>query len=223
MGRPLNKRYFKTGPGNQLKVRAKIGANAEGDGFIVTQKSSRRYKVTVGGNTAVCNLVDKADGTLLANEVSIAVLTDANVVKHVSKLTSRVAVVDGAKVKWNFDTSLNDGAVMPADADAAAVAPVVITISVDPLSASVTAPAAASFSVTAGIATGYTLKYRWQISADAGATWTNLSSTGVYTGATGAALAISNSTGLNTMQYRCAVSATGVTTVNSAAATLTVV
>jgi len=220
MGRPLGKKYFKTGPGNQLKVRAKIGANAEGDGFIVSQKSSRRYKVTVGGNTAVCNLVDKANGTLLANEVSIAVLTDANVVKHVTKLTSRQAVVDGAKVKWNFDTNLADGAVMAADADAAAVAPVVITISVDPINASVTAPAPASFSVTAGIAAGYTLKYRWQL--DSGAGFANITNGGVYAGATSATLAINNSTGLTGMLYRCVVSATGVTSVNSAAATLTV-
>ena len=58
MGRPLNKRYFGSGAGNQIKVRAKIGANAEGDGRIVSQRGTRKFKVTVllkGNKTVVAN------------------------------------------------------------------------------------------------------------------------------------------------------------------------
>ena len=54
-----------------------------------------------------------------------------------------------------------------------------------------------------------------------GGTFT-ISNGGVYSDATTATLAISNSTGLDGNQYRCVVSATGAADVTSSAATLTV-
>lgn len=88
-----------------------------------------------------------------------------------------------------------------------------------PANLTVTAPAAATFTV---VAFGLTaLSYQWQLSTDGGATWGDLTNTGVYTNVTTATLNISNSTGLNTNQYRCTVHDTA-GTIHSNAAILTV-
>ncbi|NBW11321.1 MAG: hypothetical protein EBR82_25145, partial [Caulobacteraceae bacterium] len=64
---------------------------------------------------------------------------------------------------------------------------------------------------------GGTVSYQWQLSTDAGATWTNIS------GATSSTLALTNLTSAdNGKRYRVAASATGATTAYSQAAILTV-
>jgi len=74
-----------------------------------------------------------------------------------------------------------------------------------------------SFLTTATVASGATLSYQWQISTDAGSTWTNIN------GATSTTLSLSGLTsGDNGKRYRCAVSATGATTVFTQSAILTV-
>jgi len=116
MGRPINKRFFGTGAGNQIKVRAKIGANAEGDGFIVSQRGTRIFRVTVGANTGICRLVDKA-GSLAAGEMTVVVKLDDGTLGRATKLFNRTAIVNGAKVRWNFSDSSADGAVQVADVE----------------------------------------------------------------------------------------------------------
>jgi hypothetical protein len=78
-----------------------------------------------------------------------------------------------------------------------------------------------SFSVTAA---GTTPAYQWQVSTNGGTTFTNVSNSALYTGATTATLSLSGITfALNNNQYRCVV--TGVApcgVVNSAAATLSI-
>jgi len=122
MGRPVNKRYFGSGAGNQIKVRAKIGSNAEGDGFIISQRSTNRFKVTVGANTGICRLVNKDTGSLAANEMIVNFLSDDGVLVQATKLYNRTVIVEGGtpnatKVKWNFTTSNTDGAVQVADVE----------------------------------------------------------------------------------------------------------
>jgi hypothetical protein len=73
----------------------------------------------------------------------------------------------------------------------------------------------ATFTVSAYLASG-TLSYQWQVSADAGSTWSNVS------GATNATLSLSATAADNGKRYRCVVSATGVASVTSNSATLTV-
>jgi hypothetical protein len=76
--------------------------------------------------------------------------------------------------------------------------------------------AVASLSVSAYLASG-TLTFQWQLSTDAGTTWANVS------GATSATLSLSGlTTADNGKRYRCVVSATGVTSVTTNSATLTV-
>lgn len=101
-----------------------------------------------------------------------------------------------------------------------------ILIGTQPSSASVTAPAATSFTVAATTTpTGGSLSYQWQV--DTGGGFGNVSNGatgggGNYTGATTATLAIDDSTGLDGYIYRVQISATGADTVTSSSATLTV-
>lgn len=159
MGRPVNKRYFGSGSGNQIKVRAKIGSNAEGDGFIVSQRSSNKFKVTVGANTGVCTLVNKDTGTLGANEMIINVYTDAGTWRQATKLYNRVAIVEGTtKVKWTFATSNSDNAVEVPDVEEEAYTKVITLSTVSNVTTS--SGSSASFSVTASGVTDPA--YQWQ-------------------------------------------------------------
>lgn len=108
-------------------------------------------------------------------------------------------------------------------ADDAIAADFAITIDSQPAAASVTAPAAAQFvvAVTSRPAGG-TLSFQWQESTDGGSNFSNLADGGVYSNTTTNTLDISNSTGLDTYQYRVVVSITGGADVTSDAATLTV-
>lgn len=99
----------------------------------------------------------------------------------------------------------------------------VITIGTQPSNATVTAPAAASFTVAATTNDGGTLSYQWQISTDGGSTYSNVTNAGVYSGATTPTLAISDSSGLDGRRYRVVVSSTGgAPSVTSTARLLTV-
>lgn len=222
MGRPVNKRYFGSGSGDQIKVRAKIGSNSEGDGFIVKQRGTNRFTVTVGSDTGVCTLVNKNTGSLSADEMIVNVATDAGVWRQATKLYNRVAIVEGnEKIAWNFATSNSDGAVQVADVEGSNL--LTITISSQPASvtANVTANAnvTATFSVTAsGVGD---LAYQWQKQESGAGAWASVN------GATSSSLTLSGLAIVddNTDQYRVVVSSTSgaANSVTSNAAVLTVV
>ena len=222
MGRPVNKRYFGSGSGDQIKVRAKIGSNSEGNGFIVRQRGTNRFTVTVGSNTGVCTLVNKNTGSLAADEMIVNVATDAGVWRQATKLYNRVAIVEGnEKIAWNFATSNSDGAVQVADVEGSNL--LTITISSQPagVTANVTANAnvTATFSVTAsGVGD---LAYQWQKQESGAGAWASVN------GATSSSLTLSGLAIVddNTDQYRVVVSSTSgaANSVTSNAAVLTVV
>ena len=175
MGRPVNKRYFGSGSGNQIKVRAKVGSNSEGDGFIVAQKGSNRFKVTVGANTGICTLVNKNTGTLAADEMIINVATDAGTWQQVTRLYNRVAQVEGGtKIAWNFGTSTSDGAVQIADVEGSNA----LTITIDTQPADVTANVTANANVTVTfsvVASGVgDLAYQWQKQESGAGSWASI-------------------------------------------------
>ena len=97
-----------------------------------------------------------------------------------------------------------------------------IVIDSQPAAASVIAPAAAQFVVAASTTpAGGTLTFQWQ--EDQGSGFVNLADAGVYSGSTTSTLDISDSTGLDTYQYRVVISNTGASAdVTSDAALLTV-
>lgn len=100
-------------------------------------------------------------------------------------------------------------------------ADVEMSITTQPSASSVTAPAAASFTI---VAAGTSPTYQWQIRTGGVGAYANLTAAGVYAGGvTAATLNITNSTGLNGNQYRCVVSNAGATVkVTSNGARLTV-
>ena len=217
MGRPVNKRYFGVAGSANIKVRAKIGANAEGDGYIVSQRGTRKFRVTVGANTGICTLVNKSTGALGANEMIINVVTDAGQTVQVTKLYNRTAIVEGTtRVKWNFSASTTDGAVQVTDAKA------VITIGTQPIDTLVdlseSTTDTATFTVVATVLPATTLTYQWQKQEAGAGDWTNI------TGATSASYTTGVLTVANdsTDKYRVVVSAANADSVTSDAATLTV-
>jgi hypothetical protein len=114
----------------------------------------------------------------------------------------------GSKVATTGDTKGDDFVV--ADAE--------IAITTQPVNVSVTAPAAASFSV---IATGTSLTYQWQ--RKIGSVWTDQVANATYTTTTAATMGVSNSTGLTGTNFRCVVTgSSGAAQVKSSTAKLTV-
>jgi hypothetical protein len=90
MGRPVNKRYFGLlADGTNFTVNVQVGANAESEeGYIVRQRSESKFIVNdkktgtnknIGdteagnsqGNVGLVTLVNKAAGSLGANEMSL--------------------------------------------------------------------------------------------------------------------------------------------------------
>jgi len=93
-----------------------------------------------------------------------------------------------------------------------------VSISAQPQAASVTAGGSATFSVTAtATLPTATIAYQWQVSTDAGSTWSAVS------GATSSSLTLSSlTTGSNGYRYRCRLTA-NLSQIFSSSATLTVV
>ena len=104
MGRPINKRFFgtPTAGGNEIKVRFYNSADAEANGWIVKQLGSKKFRCTDGTNPADCFIVDKAQGTLAAGEMTITV-DDGGTARQVTKISGRMVTLDnGSKINWDF-------------------------------------------------------------------------------------------------------------------------
>lgn len=117
MGRPINKRFFGANANNNIRVRFHNGT-ASVNGAVVSQRGSKKFKcVDASGNTAVCSLVSKADGSLAAGEMTIKVKNDAGTVMYVTKISAHnVTASDGNRYPWGFTVSTSDGAVQTEEA-----------------------------------------------------------------------------------------------------------
>ena len=117
MGRPLNKRFFGLlDDGTNITVNCQVGANAEStEGYILRQRSPKKFLVNdvktgtnklagdtgAQGNVGVCQLVNKADGALDANEMSIMGEFNGQGIR-IAKLTNKIAVdYNGTRYKWS--------------------------------------------------------------------------------------------------------------------------
>lgn len=196
MGRPINKRYFGEGAGNQIKVRFKTGGT-EYDGYIVKQTGSKRFKVSDGTHTITGYLVNKSTGGLDNGDIIINVLTDAGTYVQATKLYNRVAITeDNVKIKWNFAADQADGAVRVADVEGSNT--LTITITQQPLPLAVTGGDPATFTVSAsGVGD---LAYQWQV--DSGTGFANI------TGETSSTLTVENGDAeyVNANEFRVVVS-----------------
>jgi len=112
MGRPIKKSFIgnTAEAGQQIVVRVKIGSNAEANGFIIKQKSARRYLVTDGTNVGICTLSDLANGALTDNTMTVSFTLDNASVVRARKLSNRTfADFAGQRRKWTFASSNTDG------------------------------------------------------------------------------------------------------------------
>lgn len=93
---------------------------------------------------------------------------------------------------------------------------------VQPTSHSVATASATSFTVTVTVENSASITYQWQLSADGGGTWSAVAESSPYSDTQTNTLLISDSTGLDAVQYRCvATNASGDTTSNAALLTVT--
>jgi hypothetical protein len=98
MGRPVNKRIFQTPADStqvQLKVTAKLPGVAVGEGSVVSQKGTRKYKVNINGTVGDVFLVEKTLASELLDGECILLVSDADGNKYpVTKITQHKLVVN---------------------------------------------------------------------------------------------------------------------------------
>jgi hypothetical protein len=222
MGRPVNKRNFGKGTGNQIKAKFKL-ADTSYEGYIVSQRSTRKFRVSSMNDavSGICSLVDKEPNEIANGEMVVVVRTDAGVTGRATKLFNRTALVNGVKTAWNYSSSTSDGAVQVADADATGLTPV-ITIDTQPQNASVVAPATATFTVVASADPTATLTYQWQIQQEGTGPWVNITGATSASYTTGATAVGDGAGATDGDKFRVIVDAVGAAPVTSDAATLTV-
>ena len=123
MGRPIKKSLIGSGSGKiqVTSYRLTGGVETSGDGaaYIVSQRSTRRFKVSVvdesdsSTTTAVLKLVDKAAGALAEGEFRISVTNPLDSsVDNASKLTNRTVGGIGANASAGsnkFKANIADG------------------------------------------------------------------------------------------------------------------
>jgi len=146
--------------------------------------------------------------------------TDANGnVRHKSEILIAMGAYAGATGSGTYQAQTGDNTY-----DDTNVVDATTSITVQPTNRTTIAPGGTTFVVTSAATGAYgSLTYQWQISNDSGATWSNLSNAGVYSGVATATLTVSNTTGLNGKKYRviCGTD-TANTNATSVAVTLTV-
>jgi hypothetical protein len=229
MGRPVNKKYFGSGTGNQIKVRFKTGGT-EYNGYVLKQTGSKRYKVSDGTRTITGYLVNKSNSGLANGDIVINVLNDAGAFVQVTKLYNRVAITeDNVKIKWNFTASESDSAVQMQDVEGPTIT--ILTQPIDTLvdlSDSTTDTAVFTINIT-GVPEA-DVSYQWQVQEGGTGGWADVSrgsggTTASYTTGT-AQVADSGTADSNGDKYRCIVTATTAGVANSpltsSAVTLTV-
>jgi hypothetical protein len=210
MGRPINKRNFGSAAGNQFQITADVGAGV-GTGYIVSQRGTSKFRVSVGGTEAVCKLVTTSPGV---GEMNVTVQPDAGGAVLVQKIQQHVLITAaGEKIGWNFSASTSDAKVQVTD-------PASITISVQPVN-DTTVSGAATFSVTAASANAIT--YQWQERQGSGS-YADLADAGIYSGSATPNLVLTGSTSAEDgFTYRCVLSdaTSEAPTVTSSTAALT--
>ena len=126
MGRPINKRNFGLlDDGTNISINCQVASNAESaQGYIIRQRSVNKFlvndlkngsKTTAAGagtgNVGICTLVNKAQGALDANEMSIDgfLSTGGGTVVKIKKLYNRTCR-DFNNVRYRWAVS-NDSTV----------------------------------------------------------------------------------------------------------------
>jgi len=216
-----------------VAIDAKLFA-AQTSEFITIGTQPSADTVVEGDTDAVFNVAATTnDGGTLSYQweedagAGFVVIVDDSTYSGALTDTLTITTTDTSLTTYDYRCVVSsDGGAADANSNAAAltVNAATVTISVNPTSSTVTAPAAAQFTVTASTnETLSVLTYSWE--EDAGAGFVALSNAGIYSGTDTDTLDISDSTGLDTYEYRCEVSTDSAIapTATSTAAVLTVV
>lgn len=159
--------------------------------------------------------VDASEETVTANK--------AKGMQHPGWVTIRTYTDQHGNTRYKSETLVAAGSMTSDASDDSTVADLAITIGTQPQNASVTAPAAATFTVVATInsTTAAPLAYQWQVQQEGAGAWADISgaiSASYTTGATATGDAAGATDG---DKYRVVITS-GNATVTSSAATLTV-
>ena len=103
MGRPINKRFIGQGAGKIEVSRyfftgASEVASTATPAWIVSQKSSRRYKVSDGTTTETLTLVNQSANDLSAGEFAIDAVLDDSTTVQITKLHNRTVSYEQANI-----------------------------------------------------------------------------------------------------------------------------
>ena len=142
-------------------------------------------------------------------------------VQHPGWVTVRTYTDAQGNTRYKSETLVAAGSMTGDALDDATVADLAITIGTQPQNASVTAPAAATFSVVATINSALPLSYQWQVQQEGAGAWTAIEGATAASYTTGETATGDAAGATDGDKYRVIVSATGVS-VTSNAATLTV-
>ena len=72
-----------------IKIRVKVGANAEADGYIIRQKGATKYLVSDGSNTGVCSLANSADAALANDTMTVTIRQDDSTEVRLKRFTNK--------------------------------------------------------------------------------------------------------------------------------------
>jgi len=105
MGRPINKKHIGDGAGKIQVTAVRFASGAEvaaaTEVHIISQKATKKFKVTDGSKTEVVTLVNTSPGSLAASQMCINVTDSDGVTKQITKLRNRTFQVEGtSNVKW---------------------------------------------------------------------------------------------------------------------------
>jgi len=182
-----------TGQGNDAQY---LQRNTEGnEGYDHTYNGSDIYFVDADEATQPSN---RARGIKGPGWWAYRSWTNADgSVQHRCEQLIAMGAYAGATGSGTYQAQTGDNA-----ADDAVVYDATTYIDTQPTDRTTTGGGGTSFVVVSSRTGAGSLTYQWQISNDAGATWSNLSNAGVYSGVALATLVISNTTGLNGKKYR---------------------
>lgn len=178
-----------------------------------------KYQSDTLRNDQTVSDLDATFGVSASEEAVTA--NKAKGMQHAGWVVTRTYTDAQGNVRNKTETLVAAGSMTSDASDDSTVADLAITISAHPQNASVTAPAAATFSVTATINSALPLSYQWQVQQEGAGAWTSIegaTSASYTTGATATGDAAGATDG---DKYRVVITATGATATSNAA-TLTV-
>lgn len=141
--------------------------------------------------------------------------------QHPGWVTVRSYTDQHGNTRYKSETLVAAGSMTGDALDDATVVDLAITIGTQPLDQSVTAPAAATFSVVATINSALPLSYQWQVQQEGLGDWADIAGATGASYTTGATATGDGAGATDGDKYRVVISATGVTATSNAA-TLTV-